>query len=110
MMTLLVVNYGKQINFNYWVDFPTVLGSPDGYASLQVGANTCFYVSTTPIWPYPNGAAGDNVASQNCQRMNLNLATIDNEIERVALKNLLSKLLQDFLKYSKESLIEIIYT
>jgi hypothetical protein len=71
--------------------FPTVLGSPDGYASLQVGANTCFYVSTTATWPYPNGVPGNNVPSQNCQKMNLNLATVDNENERVALRNLISK-------------------
>ncbi len=41
--------------FNLVNDFFSVRGTPSGYVSLQVGANTCFYVSTTKIYPfYPN--------------------------------------------------------
>ena len=67
-----------------------VLGTPDAYASLQVGAKTCFYVSVTPIWPFPTGVSNPNQAKANCWAMNLKLATIDSEIEKKALRNLLS--------------------
>ena len=66
-------------------------GTPDDFVSLQVGSSTCFYVSTTTIWPYPDGTSKSNQAVDNCNKMNLELATIDNENERVALRNLLSK-------------------
>ncbi len=67
-----------------------VYGSPPGYVSLQVGSDICFYISTSKIWPYPTGLAGPNFASDQCNKIGLTLATIQNEAESTALKNLAS--------------------
>jgi len=65
-----------------------VSATPNGYISLQVGSSTCFYVSTTKIWPFPNGLSQTSEAVARCSSMGLTLATIENANEQMSLKNL----------------------
>ena len=81
----------------------SVYGKPDGYTSLQVGSNVCFYVSTSPIWPYDTQASTDNNAAYNCSKMNLDLAVIKSDAERVALWNMFrNHFLFDFTIFAKK--------
>ena len=68
-------------------------GTPTGYVSLQAGSNTCFYVSTTQIWPFPNGISQANEAVNQCSSIGLTLATVINANEQSALANMFRKLL-----------------
>ena len=69
----------------------SVSATPDGFVSLQVGSNVCFYVSTSSLWPFESAWAtdADNKAAQNCSNLDLPLAVIKNNAERIALWNLL---------------------
>ena len=69
----------------------SVFGTPDGYTSVQVGASLCYYVSTKAVWPFPNGNANENVADNACKEMNLDLATLASDPEKLAFWSLLGK-------------------
>jgi len=59
--------------------------------SLEVGASVCFYISTTPIWPYPNGVNQSNAAIAQCSSIGLQLATVENIYEHTLIKDLTRK-------------------
>ena len=59
--------------------------------SLQVGANTCFYVSTTPQWPFTTGSSTLNSGNASCYNLNLALAMVKTDTERTALWNMICK-------------------
>jgi hypothetical protein len=65
---------------------------PDGFVSLQVGASTCFYFGTNPIWPFPAGATWTrNAADTECKKIGLRLAVIADVSEQNAIRNFLRK-------------------
>jgi len=43
---------------------------------MQIGSSVCFYISTTQIWPFPNGTSQPNAASIQCSSIGFTLATI----------------------------------
>jgi hypothetical protein len=77
-------------------EFFSVFGAPDGFTSVQVGPSLCYYVSTKAVWPYPNGVANENAAKDTCAAMNLDLATLASDAEKLAFWSLLSKTLNIF--------------
>jgi hypothetical protein len=69
----------------------TVWSSPDGFVSLQVGSDVCFYVTTSPEWPFPNGIAKANAAEAKCGSIGQPLAKVANDNEKNALLNFMRK-------------------
>ena len=84
-------------------------GTPTGYVSLQVGSTTCFYVSTTQIWPFPNGISQANEAVNRCSSIGLTLATVINVAEQSALKKLFRKLSEMYFKSIAIFMIFVIF-
>ena len=68
------------------------LASPDGFASLQVGSGTCFYLTTSPADPFSGGGgSATNNGEEMCNTIGLSLAKLENDAEKKAIANLLSK-------------------
>ncbi len=68
----------------------SVEGAPNGYVSVQVGSNVCFYISSTKIWPLPTGVNGVNNGEELCNKIGLPLAQVKTAKEHLALKNMTS--------------------
>ncbi len=71
--------------------FVVVEGAPNGYVSVQVGTNVCFYISSAKIWPLPTGINGANNGETLCNKIGLPLAQVKTTKEHLALKNMTSK-------------------
>jgi hypothetical protein len=65
--------------------------TPAGFMSVQVNDNLCYYVSTTTLWPFPNGTKGDNQAKLTCTALGFDLATVQNGDELTALWNFIGR-------------------
>ena len=89
----IVAFYYRILSFTYLVlsCIISVFGTPDGYTSVQVGASLCYYVSTKTVWPFPNGTTNENIADNACKEMNLDLATLTSDAEKLAFWSLLGK-------------------
>ena len=62
----------------------------DGFTSVQVGTDVCFYISHTPRYPYQDATAftnGFHAAKQSCEQIGLQLAVLETEDEFKAIVN-----------------------
>ena len=67
----------------------------DDFTTIEVeigpDSKSCLFVSNEPIWPFEDSDFTLNYAQEKCKELGMDLADIENDLEKTALQELTSK-------------------